>query len=305
MENTPNVLADAGAKEAIALSLPPSQPAVDSQYLDDAPEFTDAVKAILARKVDPSILEVRPTKNGEGLLYAPWVHYQQVLFDAFGVGGYRLVPTGIARTVGNVKTWPGALFVRAPGQKKFQFIKSATGECNQHAGMTEGNAIEGAQSDCLTKCCKGLGIFMELFDPRYRRWWHENEQGKHEAAKMAAKMPTKGELVAEAQAGADKMAAQFEGAKVVSIRTADTGEAPTQNAIDGCRGLMKKLGWKAQYAKLWLNGHFGLSSMDAATARQAENAYILLSAFGKKELYENALAEMVRLGEATSFSEGK
>lgn len=291
---------DSGAIEAINLSKPPS---VDAQYLDDAEAFTPEVMAKLAQKVDPAVLETRPTKGGESLLYAPWVHYQQVLFDAFGVGGYRLVPTGIPRTVGNVKTWPGALFVRNPGQKKFSFVKSATGECNQHAGMSEGNAIEGAQSDCLVKCCKGLGIFMELFDPRYRRWWHENFEGKHEAQKAAARMPTKGEIMDEAQAAADKITPLFPGSTVEKIHTADTGEAPTQSAIDGVRGMWKKLGWKAQYCRMWLNGHFGINGLDAATARQCENAYILLSAWGKKELYNNALAEMVRLGEAREFSE--
>ncbi|HUG50210.1 MAG TPA: hypothetical protein VLZ78_04355, partial [Terrimesophilobacter sp.] len=169
------------------------QPTVDpAAYTDDAPEFSPAVKAILATPVDPELVELRRVKEGSDveLLYVPWIQYQDVLFRAFGPGGWRLVPRGPARTQGTVMTWKGALFVRAPGQTRFQFIKEADGECNLQGGrMTPGNAAEGAQSDCLTKCCKGLHIFMELFDPRWRRAWEAKYKAKHKQQERAAQWP--------------------------------------------------------------------------------------------------------------------
>src|SRR6185437_13058392 len=127
----------------------PMAPVDPLTFTDDAPAFSDAVRAILATPVDPELVEVRQPND---LLYVPWTHYQAILLRAFGPGGYKLVPRSVPRTEGNVITWVKALFVRPPGTTRFQFIKEAKGECNAHGGMTAGNAAEGAHSDALVKC---------------------------------------------------------------------------------------------------------------------------------------------------------
>lgn len=200
-------------------NLAASKPVVAAvEFLEDADPFPPEVIAKLARPIDPGDVEAKPP---HGLLYAPWSKYQDVLLDAFGPGGFRMVPLSPARKQDKEMTWHGALLVRIPGQRKFQFIKSATGECAMHAGMSVANAIEGAESDCLTKCCKRLGIFKELFDPAWRRAWEAKYKGQHAKDVAQANWP-------EARAAAPKEAAPAvpKAASATSSASSPKGTAP-------------------------------------------------------------------------------
>jgi len=298
-------------------------------FTDDAPEFPPAVREALATPVDPELVETRATqKDGpEKLLFVPWVHYQAVLFKAFGPGGYRLVPRAVARTEGNTVTWVGALFVRIPGTTKFTFIKEAKGECGLHGGMTPGNAAEGAQSDCLVKCCKALGIFMELFDPRWRRAWEDKYRRNHEQQKRAAAWPASrgggtsarvgalstpgaaGDNVTPATdtgsppppsgAGSDGKPA---GAATAPAASADTGEAATAEAKQAVAERLHELAWKWSFLREWVASHFGLQvdkpvrMLEALTQVQADAMLALLMAFNKPAVYKRLIGELREKG---------
>lgn len=270
----------APAETPVVASPTPIQPADPLSFVDDAPPFSAETIAILATPADPNLVETRRAskESDRELSFIPWVHYQAILFKAFGPGGYRLVPRSVPRQEGNVITYLGALFVRPPGERKFQFIKEAKGECGLHGGMTAGNAAEGAQSDCLVKCCKGLGIFMELFDPAWRAAWERNHKAAYEARKRKAAWPAARPTPA---AGGTATAAEVPAPSTSAAETPsasaaenDTGEAASDEAKAAIRAEVKRRKWTAKYARLWLHQRFGVETPDALTQQQADAALV-------------------------------
>lgn len=87
----------------------------------------------------------------------------------------------------------------------------------------------------------------------------------------------------------------------------DTGEAARGEQQTAIKGLLKKLGWKWGFMRLWFVDRWpdlsGASTPDklvgALTQKQADAAYLLLSAHGKP-LYDNLLAEMRASGEVAT-----
>ena len=306
---------NAAPETAPAPPAPVAIAAVDPlTFTEDAPAFSAETLAILATPVDPELVEVRQPND---LLYVPWVHYQTILLRAFGPGGYRIAPRSVPRTEGNVVTWVGALFVRPPGSTKFQFIKEAKGECNAHGGMTAGNAAEGAQSDCLVKCCKALGIFMELFDPRWRRAWEAKYKAQHLAAKQQRAWPAaRGGSAAPATpapasagsppaaktgpAGSSTAPAAEPEPDNPSAPTAsdDTGEAASFEQLDAITSRLKELQWKRGMVRDWFKARFGITTQEPArilgalTQVQADAALALLMAFGQAAVYDALLARL-------------
>lgn len=120
----------------------------------------------LIKKIDPRIIEIRP----DGIAYLPGVWFRKILISAFGAGKWSLHPRkdGIKidkqeRTV----YWHGALYVKGA------YVSEAVGQHQYYSGSTGsyGNSVESAKTDCLTRCCKDLGIGSELWDPQYVRNW--------------------------------------------------------------------------------------------------------------------------------------
>lgn len=249
-------------------------------YVEDAEPFSEEVQKILATKVNPEVVEVRSPGD---LLYVPWIHYQTILVQAFGVGGFRMVPKRPARQQGNVFTWEGSLWVRPPGSRRFQFVDEAVGECGIQSA---GNGPEGAKSDCLTKCCKRLNIFMELFDPAWRRWWEGNYKGKHQAAKGKREWVERGRAApagaAPSASGAagpasptSKDAAPASGAAAKAEPAGDDpGDAATNEQLDAIAGEIKRRRWKTAYTVVWLKENFGVEKLGALTEMQAARALV-------------------------------
>jgi hypothetical protein len=133
--------------------------------------------------VDETQICMRP----DGIVYLPWVFYADRLRKAFGVS-WSLVAGDKPTLEGNQVIWLHHLIVRGC------YVSSSYGQCNYHAnnrGMSYGDAIEGAKSDALTRCCKPLGISAELWDPAFVRSWKKkwgesngNRWRKREATEM-------------------------------------------------------------------------------------------------------------------------
>jgi len=270
--------------EALAIAAPEAQ-----AYVEDAESFDEATQAILATKVNPEVVELRPTGKdgtGPGLLYVPWIHYQTILMQAFGPGGFRMVPKRPARQQGNVFTWEGSLWVRPRGSKKFQFVDEAVGECGIQSA---GNGPEGAKSDCLTKCCKRLGIFMELFDPAWRRWWEGNYKGTHQAAKGKKAWVERGRAAAApaAPAPAASPAASTStvpasagsgGSAQPAAPSGDTGEVASEEQLDALTAEIRRRKWTRKYVETFFQQNFGVPTMSGLTAQQAARALVMVMA---------------------------
>lgn len=108
--------------------------------------------------------------RADGIPYMPHIFIRQRLLKAFGPGGWGLRAErtpGYDRALGCV-FWDGSLWAKG------KYIARAVGQCKwqpTNRKMTQFDALEGARSDCLTRCCKDLGIGWELWDPAWRKQW--------------------------------------------------------------------------------------------------------------------------------------
>ena len=94
------------------------------------------------------------------------------LIEAFHAGGWALYSRNIFYDKNiNLVCYHGVLFVLG------QFISEAVGEQKYHPNnksMTYASAVEGAKTDCLTRCCKDLGIATELWSPNFIMEWKQD-----------------------------------------------------------------------------------------------------------------------------------
>lgn len=89
---------------------PPRDPAdwsTSYQGVGSAP-FPAHISSILRRPLDPSDVEIKP----DGILYLPEIKYRNILFEAFGAGGWGMVPRGEPVVEDKVVTREWALIVQ-------------------------------------------------------------------------------------------------------------------------------------------------------------------------------------------------
>mgnify|MGYP001613390080 CR=1 FL=1 len=139
-------------------------------------ELPKEALADLFAPINEKNVEIRP----DGLIYMPWVEYQARLRQVFGVS-WCLVPQGMPK----VKTEPFKTSYGGSGNKNtlcwgfylmilgrlagFAIGEQVYFDSNQTMGWSD--ACEGAKSNALTRLCKGLGLFSELWRPSFIREW--------------------------------------------------------------------------------------------------------------------------------------
>jgi len=132
---------------------------------------------ILYADVDKESVEIRP----DGLIYLPWMEYVTRLQKAFGMS-WGIIPDGQPRQMGLFILWGfymvigGKLAGFAIGEQKYQ---------PNNPMMTWGDACEGAKSNALMRLCKGLGISLELWQPKFiKEWIKEYAESYDDKGKM-------------------------------------------------------------------------------------------------------------------------
>jgi hypothetical protein len=119
---------------------------------------------VLTAPIPDSDIEVKP----DGMLYLPEIKYRRRLIQAFGPGGWALMPTSKFDMRDNTVMRQYALYVGG------RFISEAVGEQDYIASnpnMTYATSAEGCKSNALMRCCKDLGIASELWDPGFIEKW--------------------------------------------------------------------------------------------------------------------------------------
>lgn len=123
---------------------------------------------ILLEPVKISEIEIKPT----GEIYMCHVQYRRRLNAAFGIGQWALKPVG--GFVKTSKTNSGktqqticreyALYISG------KFAASAIGEAayiEENQQMTQSDACEATKSNALMRCCKDIGIGLEMWDRKF------------------------------------------------------------------------------------------------------------------------------------------
>ncbi|KAF4780962.1 hypothetical protein HER10_EVM0005096 [Colletotrichum scovillei] len=121
--------------------------------------FPKEVVDILLQPVNPSDVEVKP----DGIIYLPEIKYRRILNQAFGPGGWGLVPKGDVVVGEKVVTREYALIAEG------RFISQAQGENGYFSLENLPSAVEGCKSNALMRCCKDLGVASDLWDPVFIR----------------------------------------------------------------------------------------------------------------------------------------
>jgi hypothetical protein len=126
----------------------------------------------LTAAFNDDMIEIRP----DGIIYLPQVFWRQRLNEAFGVGQWCLIPKSQNKDPQKDKLYiEGVLMVRGA------YMATAVGEAELHSENTMqswASVWESAKSDCITRCCKDLGIAAELWQPDFNRKWIEKNAVK-------------------------------------------------------------------------------------------------------------------------------
>jgi hypothetical protein len=151
-------------------------------YMGIAQEsFSKEAIDILLEEIDP--LKVSILRNGP--VYLTQNEYRRRLNRAFGPGGWALKAKNVYHDEeNNVVVYSGTLYAMG------RYVGEAIGD-NYYKpgerGASFATSAEAAKSECLTRCCKDLGIASELWDKGYiEKWkkqyavevWCENAQGE-------------------------------------------------------------------------------------------------------------------------------
>ncbi|KAF2210553.1 hypothetical protein CERZMDRAFT_28768, partial [Cercospora zeae-maydis SCOH1-5] len=115
--------------------------------------------AILQEPLDFDDIEIKP----DGIVYLPEIKYRRRLNQAFGPGGWGLVPRGETIVTSKIVTREYGLVCGG------RLISIARGEQQYFDPDGIPTATEGCKSNALMRCCKDLGIASELWDPRFIR----------------------------------------------------------------------------------------------------------------------------------------
>lgn len=144
--------------------------------------FSKEIQEILSTNLDPAEIEIKP----DGAIYLPESRYRRLLCNAFGPGGWALVPRSAHTLSGGVLSREYALFVDG------RFISQARGHSQVHEprgsssqyNMASHPALvsEAARSNALMRLCKDLGIANELWDPSFvAEWKAENASRRQDS----------------------------------------------------------------------------------------------------------------------------
>ncbi len=103
----------------------------------------------------------------DGLIYVPEILYRRKLNAVFGAGNWGIHPRGTEKH-GNTLCYKGALFIAG------RFVAETIGEqdyIEDNPIMSWATAHEGAKTNCLVRCCKDIGLFSNLWEPKFIKYW--------------------------------------------------------------------------------------------------------------------------------------
>lgn len=127
---------------------------------------------VLCAPVDSRDVRILPDTAS---LYLPWSWYADRLTRTFGPMGWSLLP--VTDQENNPKApvaKDNVLYREFVLRARGRFVATAIGECGYNptnARMTYGDAVEGAKSNALSRCCKVLGMAPEIYSEGWREDW--------------------------------------------------------------------------------------------------------------------------------------
>lgn len=134
-------------------------------------KLTDKEEAVLSEQVNPADVLIKPT----GAPYLSHPAYTRWLSRAFGRTGWALVPASKPLLSEGAVVCPYILYVHgqpaafAMGEQDYFGVGS--GAENTNKNQSYGDALESTVASALRRCCKRLGIGLELWDRGFVDEW--------------------------------------------------------------------------------------------------------------------------------------
>lgn len=131
--------------------------------------FTKEQQEIIERPIDPNDIDILPT----GEIYYGQVQYRKRLNEAFGPGGWGLIPIGAFYSE-ELEGGEGTLCREYALIVEGRVVSTAIGETDfqpKNPRFTKATAAEVIKSIALRRLCKDLGIADECWDKRFIREW--------------------------------------------------------------------------------------------------------------------------------------
>lgn len=152
---------------------PLSETQVITKLADDALAlfYSNTGKLNLTAKEKKALIKIFPDEQIEirpdGYIYLPQVHYRIRLNEVIGPGDWGLVIKG-SYIDGNKLFVVGLMVIRNC------YVSESTGEAaSTYENQSKATVWESAKSDCMTRCCKDLGIGSQVYDPTYIKYWQK------------------------------------------------------------------------------------------------------------------------------------
>lgn len=124
-------------------------------------KLTAVERKIISRKVNRPDVRVLPDS---GLAYLPHLYYTRWLNEAFGPTGWGIAPAAKAMKIENLIIVPHILYIRGVA------VAWANGAAEYHEKnkrQTYDDVLESTVAYSLRRCCKRLGMALELWDKRW------------------------------------------------------------------------------------------------------------------------------------------
>lgn len=146
-----------------------ANPREDPFYGISTSTFSEDVRKVLLSPLNPEDVEIKP----DGLIYLPEIRYRRILNQAFGPGGWALMPRGEAKQFKNDNEGAQLITREYALYCLGRFVSQAIGEHTFYTkiNLSYGKAVESAKSNALMRCCKDLGVASELWDPKFLSEW--------------------------------------------------------------------------------------------------------------------------------------
>ncbi len=145
--------------------VPETEPKAVNLYVGISSQpVSDAARKKLMAPVVQDEVEIRP----DGIVYLSEIKYRRILNDAFGPGGWAMMPHSKPEIQGNIIMREFGLYIGG------RFAACAVGEKEYHESnpnQSYATAHESAKSNALMRCCKDLGISSELWDRAFIDVW--------------------------------------------------------------------------------------------------------------------------------------
>lgn len=163
-------------------------------------EFSAGSRLVLTAEEEAILLadvpidEIQVKHNKAGTIFVHWTFYAKRLNRVFHVGQWvcQPVPGSAYSKIGKQINREFALYIRGNA------IAGAMGNCDyieSNQEMSYADAAEGCRGNALMRCCKQIGIALELWDKRFARkfreeyceqdekgrWWRKDEPKEQES----------------------------------------------------------------------------------------------------------------------------